>query len=168
MPLLSSDSLLQSYGVPSLSEVNLTEDSVLRHIKQMISNKATGRDSISSKLLKSASHALSPHLTSLFRWSIDHQTVYGRWKLARESPIFKKDDRTDPGNFRPVCLLSIPSKLFESEIKTAIVDHVTSNNLITPTSGLIEKVTPLNYFFSTLQRNGEGLLIADSKSLLHS
>ena len=65
MPLLSSDSLLQSSGVPSVSDVKLTEDSVLRHTKQMKSNKATGPDGISTKLLKSASHALSPHLTSL-------------------------------------------------------------------------------------------------------
>ena len=65
MPLLSSDSLLQSCGVPSLSDVKLTEDSVLRHTKQMKSNKATGPDGISTKLLKSANHALSPHLTSL-------------------------------------------------------------------------------------------------------
>ena len=65
MPLLSSDSLLQSSGVQSLSDVKLTEDSVLRHTKQMKSNKATRPDGISPKLSKSASHALSPHLTSL-------------------------------------------------------------------------------------------------------
>ena len=73
------------------------------------------------------SHALSPHLTSLFRWSIDHYTVYGSWKLARVSSIFKKDDLTDPGNYRPVSLLFVPSKLLESEINNAIVNHVTSN-----------------------------------------
>lgn len=65
LPLLSSGSLLQSSGVPSLSDVKLTEDSVLPHTKQMKSNKATGPDGISPKLLKSASHTLSPHLTSL-------------------------------------------------------------------------------------------------------
>ena len=43
-------------------------------------------------------------------------------------PMFKKDDRTDPGNYRPVSFLSVPSKLLESEINTAIVDHVTSND----------------------------------------
>ena len=58
--------------------------------------------------------------------------VYEGWKLARVSPIFKKDDSTDPGNYRPVSLLSVPSKLLESEINTAIVNHVTYNNLITP------------------------------------
>lgn len=57
--------------------------------------------------------------------------MYGSWKLARVSPIFKKDDPTDPGNYPPVSLLSVPSKLLESEINTAIVNLVTSNNLIT-------------------------------------
>ena len=64
MPLLSSDSLLQSNGVPSIADIKLTEDSVLRHIKQM---KSPGPDGISPKELKSASHALSPHRTNLFR-----------------------------------------------------------------------------------------------------
>ena len=67
MPLLSSDSLLQSSGVPSLSDIKLTEDSVLRHIKQVKSDKVIGPDGISPKQLKSDSHALSPHRTSLFK-----------------------------------------------------------------------------------------------------
>ena len=58
--------------------------------------------------------------------------MYGIWKLTRVSPIFKKNDRTDSGNYRPVSQLSVPSKLLESEINTAIVDHLTSNNFITP------------------------------------
>lgn len=64
MPLLSSDSLLQSSDVPSLSDIKLTEDSVLRHIKQM---KSTVPGGSSPKELKSASHALSPHTMSLLR-----------------------------------------------------------------------------------------------------
>ena len=58
--------------------------------------------------------------------------MYKGWKLARVFRIFKKDDSTDPGNYRPVSILLVPSKLFESEINTAIVNHVTCNNLITP------------------------------------
>jgi len=130
--LLSSDLVTQTKIVPSLSQVNLSEVGVLRQIKHLKSNKATGPDCISPKLLKLASHAVSPHLTSLFRWSIHHETAYEGWKLARVSPIFKKDDSTDPGNYRPVSILSVPSKLPESEINTAIVNHVTNNNLITP------------------------------------
>ena len=129
--LQSSDLVTQTKIVPSFSEVNISEDGVLRQIKHLKSNKATGPDGISPKLLKLAIHAVSPYLTSLFRWSIHQETVYEGWKLARVSPIFKKDDSTDPGNYRPVSILWVPSKLLESEINTAIVNHVTSNNLVT-------------------------------------
>ena len=129
---LSSDSVTQTKIVPSLSEVNVSEVGVLRQIRHVKSNKATGPDGISPNHLKLASHAVSPHLTSSFRWSIHHETVYEGWKLARVSPIFKKATSTDPENYRPVSILSVPSKLLESEINTTIVDHVTNNNLITP------------------------------------
>ena len=132
MQSLSSDLVTQTKIVPSLSKVNLSEVGILRQIKHLKSNKATGPDGISPKLLKLASHAVSPHLTSLFRRSIHHETAYEGWKLTRVSPIFKKDDSTDPGNYRPISILSVPSKLLESEINTAIVNHVTNNNLITP------------------------------------
>jgi len=80
---LSSDSVSQRKSVPSLTEVNSSEIGVLQQIKRLKSNKATGPDGISPKLLKLASHAVSPHLiiTSLFRWSIHHETVYEGWKL---------------------------------------------------------------------------------------
>ena len=65
---LSSDLVTLTKIVPSLSEVNLSEVGVLRQIKHLKSNKATGPDGISPpKLLKLASHAVSPHLSSLFR-----------------------------------------------------------------------------------------------------
>ena len=50
---------------------------------------------------------------------------------GRVSPIFKKDDHTDPGNYRPVFLLSVPSKLLKYEINSGNVNNVTSNNLMT-------------------------------------
>ena len=137
---LSYDLVKQTKIVPSLSEVNLSQVGILQQIKHLKSNKATGPDSISPKLLKFASHAASPHLKSLFRWSIHHETVYEGWKLSRVSPIFKKDHSTDSGNYRPVSILLVPSKLLESDINTVIVNHVTNNNFITPNQWAYRKV----------------------------
>ena len=58
---------------------------------------------------------------------MEHRPSNCVWKLETG-----KGDRTDPGNYPPVSLLSTPSKLLKSEINTAIVNHVMSNNLITP------------------------------------
>ena len=58
---------------------------------------------------------------------MEHRPANCVWKLETG-----KGDRTDPENYPPVSLLSIPRKLLKSEINTAIVNHVMSNNLITP------------------------------------
>jgi len=48
--------------------------------------------------------------------------------MARLTPIFKKDDETDCGNYRPISLLSVPSKILEAEISDRIVKHVFEDN----------------------------------------
>jgi hypothetical protein len=45
-------------------------------------------------------------------------------------PIFKKGARTDPGNYRPVSLTSVPCKLLESIIEDEINKHLEENKLI--------------------------------------
>lgn len=85
LPTLNTQPLpsdLQPICAPPLSEVKLSEDSVLQQIHHLKPNKATGPDGISPKLLKLANQALSTHLTSLFRWSIDQEIVYESWKQA--------------------------------------------------------------------------------------
>ena len=45
--------------------------------------------------------------------------------------IFKKGKKTDPGNYRPVSLTSVISKIMESIVRDEIVSHLMKNNLIT-------------------------------------
>jgi hypothetical protein len=47
-----------------------------------------------------------------------------------KTPIFKKGVRTDPGNYRPVSLTSVPCKLLESLIDEEINRHLNENNLL--------------------------------------
>ena len=43
--------------------------------------------------------------------------------------IYKKGERTIPGNYRPISLTSVISKLFKSTVRDAIVVHMSNNNL---------------------------------------
>ncbi|KAL9986828.1 hypothetical protein ACROYT_G001031 [Oculina patagonica] len=73
----------------------------------------------------------TPSLVSLYHESIKRRAVYSAWKIARLTPIYKKDDETDCGNYRPVSLLSVPSKIMESEVNDTLVRHVfKDNNLV--------------------------------------
>ena len=44
------------------------------------------------------------------------------------SPIFKKEDELEKGNYWPVSLLSIPSKILESCVSDTVVSHVFREN----------------------------------------
>ena len=42
------------------------------------------------------------------------------WKIADIVPIFKKEAKDDPTNYRPVSLTSVPCKVMESVIKDSL------------------------------------------------
>ena len=50
---------------------------------------------------------------SLTCQSIIQGVVPGDLKSARVVPLFKKNDKTEVGNYRPVSIISIISKVFE-------------------------------------------------------
>ena len=103
-----------SKPVPCISDINLSSLDTDRKITLLKNNKATGPDGISPKLLKLAGTAVVGPLTSLFMQSIRECRVYNNWKVARLTPVFKKDDPTVMSNYRPLSLLSAPSKILES------------------------------------------------------
>ena len=45
--------------------------------------------------------------------------------------MYKKDDEADTNNYRPISLLSVPSKIMESCVSESVVRHVFQNNLVT-------------------------------------
>ena len=63
-------------------------------------------------------------VSDLLNARIESESLYSSWKIAKLTPIFKKDDATEIGNYRPISLLSIPSKILESEVNDTLVHHV--------------------------------------------
>ena len=58
--------------------------------------------------------------------------MFTSWKTARLTSVYIKDDETDCSNYRPISLLSVPSKILESVVNDTIVRHVNkANNLVT-------------------------------------
>jgi hypothetical protein len=114
-----------------LDEFTVSLCSVQNKISKLKTNKSTGPDNISPKILKLVGTAIVQPLVSLFRYSTECKTVFPAWKTARVMPAFKKDDEADRGNYRPISVLCVPSKIMESEVNDTLVQHVfKDNNLV--------------------------------------
>jgi len=68
-------------------------------------------------LLNRCAEVVAEPLALIFQKSFNSGQVPTDWKTANVAPIFKKGTRTDPGNYRPVSLISVPCKIMECIIK---------------------------------------------------
>ncbi len=62
--------------------------------------------------------------------SITTNVVPDAFKCARVKPLFKKNSRLDEGNYRPVSILCIASKILERAVYTQLEDYLCQNNLL--------------------------------------
>ena len=67
-------------------------------------------------------------LSIIFQESYNSGNLPHDWKTANIVPIYKKGDRADPNNYRPVSLTSVPRKLMESIIKDNIAGFLEKKN----------------------------------------
>ena len=109
---------------PLLSHIQISPRRICRKVNELNSNKSSGPDNLSPKLLKLAGDDVVPSMYRLLNASIESESLYLSWKIAKLTPIFKKDDATEIGNYRLISPLSVLSKILESEVNDTLVHHV--------------------------------------------
>ena len=107
----------------------ITEEEVEKKLNKLNTKKAQGPDQIPPRILKEIKREISKPLSILFNKSIESGIVPKEWKYAEVTAIFKKGNKTDPGNYRPVSLTCICCKILEQFVRDKIVDHMTDNEL---------------------------------------
>ena len=108
----SFDDFLQSRGELEFKLNVVSPEDVTQLLSTLKCNKATGLDKISGKFLKEAATSIANPLCSIFNQSIISGIFPDEWKLARVSPIYKKDEKSNPCNYRPISVLPIVAKKF--------------------------------------------------------
>ena len=98
---------------PTLNELEIPVEMVLKSLKQLDINKATGSDGIPVRLLNETADQISPSLTMLLNKSLRLGIFPGDWKLANIIPIFEKGKRDFVENYRPISLLPVTSKVLK-------------------------------------------------------
>ncbi|KAK4808042.1 hypothetical protein QYF61_017062 [Mycteria americana] len=95
-------------------------------------HKSVGPDEIPPRVQKELAEVLTKPLSIIYQESWLTGEVPVDWRLAGMTPIYKKGRKEDVGNSRPVSLTSLPGKLMEQIILSAITRHVEHNQGIKP------------------------------------
>ena len=82
-------------------------------IKSLKINKAKGPDRISAKFVKISADIIDCHIANIINKDIYNNKFSENAKTATVRPIFKKGDRSEIKNHRPVTLLDIFTKIYE-------------------------------------------------------
>lgn len=121
--IAESNSGLQRY-------FNINKQGVLDQLKSLDHRKGAGPDDIRPSLLKFLAPFIATSLTTIFNRSLSTSCVPEDWKQAIAIPVYKKGDRRDPLNYRPISLTCITSKIFEHIISHEMRNHLDNYNIL--------------------------------------
>jgi len=124
---------LQAFIQPPATKFNLKcvhTAEVLKLLLDLSENKATGLDNYQAKLLKLTANSIAPSITNIFNKSLITGKFPTEWKQAKISAIFKKGSKVDSGNYRPISILPVISKLIEKIVHQQLYTYLSTNNLL--------------------------------------
>ena len=91
--------------------IEIHQQDIVDILKSLKLNKAVGLDNISHHILRKTAETISLPLLKLFQMCLQQSIFPSLWKKARVMPLFKKDDKHVPSNYRPIALLSTVGKV---------------------------------------------------------
>ncbi|KAJ8020472.1 RNA-directed DNA polymerase from mobile element jockey [Holothuria leucospilota] len=127
---LNSMPVIDSSPIPVIGDIKISTTGVLKLLTDLKVHKAAGPDNVTARVLKSCAHSIAPIFQKLFQKSVSSGCLPAAWLDANITPIYKKGERSDPANYRPVSLTSIPCKLLEHIIHRHIMDHFDKFNVL--------------------------------------
>ena len=102
-------------------------DDVCNSIRNLKTNKSIGPDKIPPYIVKGLLDFFAFPLKIIFNLSLKYSTFPDAWKEVKVCPIFKKGVKTNIENYRPIAVLNVPAKIFESIINDRIYFMVSKN-----------------------------------------
>ena len=114
----------------AMGEITVDPKGVLKLLKVLKVHKAPGPDGLSARVLKECSSEIAPILAYIYNESLAQGNVPDDWRQANVAPVFKKGEKYDPANYRPVSLTCICCKTLEHIIVSNINKHLSLENIL--------------------------------------
>ncbi|RVE40268.1 hypothetical protein evm_015082, partial [Chilo suppressalis] len=106
-----------------LNSVEVTEQQVYNVLKSIDASKGAGPDGIPPLFIKRTSKFLALPLKLIFEKSVTSGIFPSEWKRSHVIPIFKKGNKEDVTNYRPVSIISQFAKVFERIIYPTLTNY---------------------------------------------
>ena len=124
------DDLLPTSRHPSSPEIRFSLPGIEKLLSKLKPHKAAGPDNITARVLKQLSTSIAPILHIIFKKSYESGELPNDWKDANVVPIYKKGQKSNPANYRPISLTCICCKVLEHIIASNIMQHARSKNIL--------------------------------------
>ena len=115
---------------PTMPDIQITEKGIKKLLNNINPHKATGPDEIHGKILKECQHVMAPILSIIFKHSLSSGTLPNDWKHANVCPVYKKGEKHDPINYRPISLTCISCKILEHILASSMMTFLEENSIL--------------------------------------
>jgi len=117
----------------------IQEEAVNDELCHLDTHKSMGPDGIHPTVLRELAEELAKALSIICQQSWLTGEVPDDWRIASVTPIYKKGQKEDPGNYTPVSLTLVLGKIMERFILSTIIGHVNDNQGIRPSQHRLMK-----------------------------
>ena len=108
----------------------VSENEILKIIMSLKNKKSYCIDGISNVLLKSIPNKIIKPLTLIINQSLETEILPNAFKTSKVIPIYKKGDKANLNNYRPISMLPTISKIFKRVIHMQLCAYFCENNLL--------------------------------------
>ena len=110
----------------------ITNSEIMKSVNQLKTNKSAGIDRISNEMIKHATPDVIATIKNIFNIFLDKATIPQSWCQGLITPIYKKGNKMDPGNYRGICVANAMLKLLCIILNNRLTNYSVDKNIIHP------------------------------------
>lgn len=142
----------------SMALTPVDEEELIQIVKKFKTKKSCDNNGISVWLLKKCFSNIVAPITNLLNISFNYGVFPAVLKVAKVTPIFKKDDPRQPSNYRPISILPTLSKIYEKAFAVRLQSFLGRFNILSPDQfGFRKNMSAVDAISNLIESVVEGL-----------